>query len=173
MAGFPDSPPRPDRARPARPAGARSTLFLVLLLVALVVSGPLAAGRAVKRIASALHHVFEAPALARERVLGAPYVQAIAAIRTSIPANGAYALVEGGDPADGGALWVRYELAPRKAIDLGRLPDLPAPSRLESDLAAEVEWAVVSRGRYETPALLTRDQLLHLPAAPIREPLAP
>lgn len=170
MSGLPDAPPGPPRAR--RP-GLRPTPAAVLLLVALAVAAPLAAGRALKRIASALHHAFEPPAAARERVLGVPYVRAVAAIRAAVPAGGAYALVEGGDPADGGALWVRYELAPRRAVDLGSLSALPPPSRLAAALPAGVEWAVVSNGRYAPPTLLRREALLRRLAAPARDPLAP
>lgn len=173
MTAFPDSPPPPDRAPPAGRPGRSYLLLLFLVAVALAVATPLAAGRALKRIAAALHHGREAPAQSRERVLGADYVRAIAAIRASIPEDGAYALVEGGDPADGGALWVRYELAPRRALDLGRLDALPSSPRLEATLPEGIAWAVVSNGRYSPPTLLTRPELLHRPAGAAREPLAP
>jgi hypothetical protein len=124
-----------------------------------------------KRLAAAAHHGLESPAETRARLLGPSYVRAVGAIRERIPRDGAYALVEAGEPADGGALWLRYELAPRKALDLGPLSQLPPRPEGRAKLPAEVEWVVLSKGRTAPPALLSRSELFRLAGG--RERLAP
>jgi len=60
---------------------------------------------------------------ARGRILGKPYVQSLAAIRHLIPDGEGYFLVDAGPPGEASPLWVRYELAPRKAVLLGSLAE--------------------------------------------------
>ena len=73
-------------------------------------------------------------------------------------------MVDRGRPGEGAALWVRYELAPRRAIfyrDLG-----PADTqRLRRRLPRAVHWVVVANGGGEAPELYSRFDYLQSAAA--------
>src|SRR5215472_12728899 len=72
----------------------------------------------------------ESLAAGRARVYGERYSQAIDQIRRDLPVSEPYLLVEGGSPASGGVFWVRYDLAPRRAVYLGRLDELTDAARV-------------------------------------------
>jgi hypothetical protein len=114
----------------------------------------------VARISSAVRHAGDTPLEGRRRIFGAAYTEGVEAVRRALPRDSAYALLEAGAPLEGGGLCLRYDLSPRRAIDLGRLEALPDRPRLESALPREVRWAVVSRGRWTAPLLLSREELL-------------
>jgi hypothetical protein len=98
---------------------------------------------------------------ARRRTFGAAYTDAIDAIRRALPDDSWY-LVVSPEPADasGWALWVRYDLAPRRPI-------LILPTRAGRGLRATngagvpkwVRWAVLPDG-HGVPVLLTREEAL-------------
>ena len=98
----------------------------------------------------------ETPAEARARVAGDDYIRAIDDIRRALPPTEAYLLVEGGRPQDGGAYWVRYDLAPRRALFLGRLTELTDAHRLRQRLGANLHHVVVAYGPGLPPHLYDR-----------------
>jgi len=64
-------------------------------------------------------------------------------------------------PVEEGAIyWVRFDLAPRRALFLGRQRNLPGPQRLQSRIPAGVRWVVVASGSAMPPKLLIREELL-------------
>ena len=105
-------------------AGAACTLHLASSL-------PSNLARAASRLSAASSALDEDPELVRRRRYGAEYVEAIDRIRRALPRDAAYFLVDGEAEIEGGALWVRLDLAPRKAFFLGRQRELAsAPERL-------------------------------------------
>jgi hypothetical protein len=56
---------------------------------------------------------------ARSEVLGTSYVRSLQEIRHLIPEEEDYFLVDAGTAGESSPLWVRYELAPRRAVLLG------------------------------------------------------
>jgi hypothetical protein len=121
---------------------------------------PMALARAVRRALDAVPHLGEDPLAARRRVFGAAWVDAIEEIRRRVPEDAAYALIDA-QPVEQGALyWVRFDLAPRRALFLGRQRNLPGLRRLQSRIPAGVRWVVVTTGSEAPPRLLTRQELL-------------
>jgi hypothetical protein len=87
----------------------------------LLVSVPPAVREGSDRIQEAFQHAKETPDEALARFRGAPYVEAIRRIRAAVPADGAYGLVEeAGETSDIARKLVRFDLAPRRALYLGR-----------------------------------------------------
>jgi hypothetical protein len=93
---------------------------------------------------------------ARLRVHGEAYTRGIDEIRRQLPLDQAYLLVEAGKLRQGGAYWVRYDLAPRRAIFLGREVDLTDPGRVRKRLTANLRQVVISYGPKLAPRLLPR-----------------
>jgi hypothetical protein len=93
---------------------------------------------------------------ARARFSGPAYVAAIDAIRDALPPDQPYLLVEGGRPQDGDLYWVRFDLAPRRAIYLGQLDQLTDVRRLRQRFPANVRQVIVAYGPGEPPRLLER-----------------
>jgi hypothetical protein len=116
------------------------TLFAVSLLVAL----EQAAKRSWVRLALAASHLGEDSSQARRRTLGARWVAAAEAIRRTIPADGEYLMVDGGAERQGAALFLRYQLAPRRARFAGRLSEVIDPKRWAASLPAGWRWVVVA-----------------------------
>jgi hypothetical protein len=150
-----DSPPVRSRSSPALRAAA-----LALFALFLAVSLPSAAVRAAKRLAQAAGLAGEDWSAARRRVFGAPWVEAVEAIRRTIPRDAPYLLVDATREEEGGAYWVRYELAPRPALFLGKVQDLPPPDRLARQLAGGPPWVVVALRDREPPLLFPREVFL-------------
>jgi hypothetical protein len=96
----------------------------------------------------------------RRRFLTPPYVARIETIRRAIPRDGEYLLVDGGTELEGGAYWVRFELAPRRARYLGRLSELPAASILRRTMPQGPRWLVISFRDPVPPILLERETFL-------------
>ncbi len=92
---------------------------------------------------------------ARARIYGPAYVQAIEQIRGAIDPDEPYLLVEAGGPGSGGVYWVRYDLAPRRAILLGRLDEI-TPRDLRRQEGANLRHVVVSLGQGPPPVLFDR-----------------
>jgi len=140
------------RARLGRvPALAAAGLLGLYLAVAL----PWGLGRAwleVVRAASA----HESPVEARRRIFGETYTSAIEEIRRTLPPGEAYLLVEGGSGMLGGTYWVRYDLAPRRALYLGRLNELTSGMQVRRRLVVNLRHVVVAFGSGRPPRLYER-----------------
>jgi hypothetical protein len=108
-------------------------------------------GRIAERWESARERSQETFVEALARTRGAPYARAIENARERIPRNASYALVQVSDVQDARFL-VRYDLAPRRAVFLGRVEELAGPAAASLD--PEVLWVVVARLGDEGPLLL-------------------
>jgi len=87
------------------------------------------------------------------RLFGPAYTGAVAAIRRTIPENAPYLLVDAG--ADSGAIfWVRFDLAPRRAILVGKLDDLRRFERLKKHLPTGVPWVVIAHPTPDRPPVV-------------------
>lgn len=111
---------------------------------------------AVTRFREGVPHLGEDPATARRRVFGTPYAEAIEGIRRALPPDYAYVIVNMDEEDDGFPLWVRYDLAPRHAIYLGRLSQLPP--NLKRVLPRQP--LVLTYGSRLPPQLITRRDFL-------------
>lgn len=164
---------RPDlsRALPGKRTGVDRALdlaaagLLVLFLAAGVSIALLRAGRELYLAA----YAHESLAEARARVYGEAYTRAIDQIRRELPAGEGYLLVEGGVPGSGGAYWVRYDLAPRRALYLGRLEELTSGFRLRRRLGANLRHIVVTFDSGRPPRLYDRYRFLQEIDRPARE----
>jgi hypothetical protein len=105
-------------------------------------------------------YVHESPAEARSRVNGVDYARAIDQIRREIPLGEAYLLVVDGEPNSGCAYWVRYDLAPRRALYFGRLDELTSGAQVRRRLMANLRDVVVTFDTGEPPRLYERYRFL-------------
>jgi hypothetical protein len=128
----------------------------VLFGLFLAVSLPTAAVRTAKRTVLAVSTLGESPEAARRRVLGPPWVDAVEGIREAVPENGAYLLVNGGLEWEGGPYWVRFDLAPRRAIYLGQLAELPDGETVRRSLPKNAPDLVVIALREPYPPILMK-----------------
>jgi hypothetical protein len=108
-------------------------------------------------IAASTH---ESLGAARIRIYGESYTRAIDEIRRALPADEGYLLVEGGSGLLGGTYWVRYDLAPRRAVFLGRLDELTSADRLRRRLSANLRHVVVAFAAGKPPRLYDRYRFL-------------
>ncbi|MES1245970.1 MAG: hypothetical protein ABUT39_30460 [Acidobacteriota bacterium] len=132
-------------------------LVLALLAIQMAVALP----RAFRRSASEGWHLVrdfgETPRERRVRNFGAGYVEAIEEIRRTIPPDGAYVLINGhGEVEEGGPIWVKFDLAPRRAVYLGKLADLGNAERVKRRMPRAARWVVIARGTYDPPVLMER-----------------
>lgn len=132
------------------------TIALVLFGLFLAVSLPTAAFRTAQRTALAVSTLPESPEAARRRVLGPRWVDGIERIRRAVPENGAYLLVNGGLDWEGGPYWARFDLAPRRAIYLGVLSEMPDGETVRRSLPKNAPDLVVIAFRQPFPPLLLR-----------------
>jgi len=132
-------------------------LALGLITLFVVASLPAAATHSFRRLIHALASGLrgESSEAAVRRIQGSAYVDAIRGIARIVPRDGAYFLVDAGPFRRGAAYWARFDLAPRKALFLGR-PDDPADrAALAGRLAVAPDLPVVAaRGDREPPILL-------------------
>ena len=130
------------------PAGSvLRALALALFAAALVLAVPEAAEIAGKRIVLAVSRLGEDSHQARRRFLGQDYVAAVDEIRRAIPPGGEYLLADGGAERQGAAVFLRYELSPRRARFVGRLSDVKNPAQWASKFSREFpgpRWVVVA-----------------------------
>jgi hypothetical protein len=119
-------------------------LALALFAAALVLAVPEAAEIAGKRIVLAVSRLGEDSHQARRRFLGSAYVAAVDEIRRAIPPGGEYLLADGGAERQGAAVFLRYELSPRRAHFVGRLRDVKDPVQWASSLPTKPRWVVVA-----------------------------
>ena len=138
-----------------KPATVTLALFGLLLAVSLAWS----AGRSVRRIYWAFAYAGETPLEERSRAWDPQYAQAIEDIRRTIPRHAVYALVDADPVEEGSVLWVRFDLAPRRAIYLGFLHDLRNPKTVRTRLIREARWVIVASVR-RPPVLYERHEFL-------------
>ena len=143
------------------PGSILSLLALALFTAFLAVSLPPALSRSVDFIKLA-RRLRDEPVLdQRVRVWGASYTMAIEQIRRIIPRDAAYVIVEGEPSPAGAPLWVRFDLAPRRAIFLGQMARLGSPQRARRRIPRIATWVVVAHDS-RAPELMTRSRFLHL-----------
>jgi hypothetical protein len=136
-----------------------ATIALALFGLLLAVSLFWSTGRAVRRIYWAFAYAGETPLEERSRQFSLEYARAIEEIRRTIPPHAVYALVDADPTEEGSVLWVRYDLAPRRAIYLGFLHDLREPRTVRQRLIREVRWIIVASVR-RPPVLYERPEFL-------------
>jgi hypothetical protein len=119
---------------------------------------PLALDRAARHAGLAIDEAHETEDAARARVRGRAFVDAVDAIRRALPADEPYLLIDKAAPEEGAANWVRYELAPRRAILIRGERSGPW---LRQHVPAGIQWVVVARGRAAPPSLHPRFEYLH------------
>lgn len=139
----------------SRTATAALALFGLLLAVSL----PWSAGRAVRRIYWAHLYADETPLEERFRHFGPQYALAIEEMRRVIPRHGVYALVDADRKELGSVLWVRFDLAPRRAVFLGHLHDLRNRRTVRQRLIREARWVIVASVE-RPPVLYERQEFL-------------
>jgi hypothetical protein len=132
-------------------------LALALFVLYLAVALPRALLRSAHEGREMIAHRKETPFQRRERTYGSGYAKAIEQIRRTIPPDGAYLLINGHpDFEEGGPLWVKFDLAPRRAVYLGKLHDLGNADRLRRRTPRAARWVVIAHGPYEPPVLIER-----------------
>ena len=136
------------------------TAALVLFAAFLVTALPKALRRSIERTASAVSWAAETPEAARRRVLGPEVAAAYDRLRSAIPSDGAYLLVDGGTLGQGSPYWVRYQLAPRKAVLAGDLGHLPSAEEVLRHWPPGIRYAVVALPEGAPPVLMERGDLI-------------
>jgi len=140
---------------------------MVFALFALGLTASLAwsVARSARRIETAFVYAGESALQERSREQGAPYARRIEEIRRAIPRDGVYALVDGDGAELGGAVWVRFDLEPRRAVLLGLRKDLPTGAELIRRFPPEARWVVVAYAE-GPPQLMPAVQFLAEPERP-------
>ena len=136
-----------------------SWFALALFGLFLLVSLPLALGRSVRRIERAFRYRGESALEERSRVFGAAYARAIEQIRRVIPPDGVYAMVNGDAVDHGGPIWVRFDLAPRRAVLLGRASQLRDAQAVRRKIPGAAHWIVVAYAE-KPPEIVERSRFL-------------
>lgn len=131
-------------------------IVLVLFALFLIVSLPKAAVWAARYTRLAVSKLGESPEAMRRRVLGPRWVDSVDRIRRAVPENGTYLLVNGGLEWEGGPYWVRFDLAPRRAIYLGQLAELPDGDTVRRSLPRNAPDLVVIAFREPFPPILRK-----------------
>ena len=138
-----------------------ATLALALLATHLAVAIPRALLRSAQEGRNLIANRHETPFQKRVRNFGPGYAEAIEQIRRTIPPDGAYLLINTHrDFEEGGPLWVKFDLAPRRAIYLGKLDKLGSAERLRKRIPRAARWVVLAHGPYDPPVLVERYRFL-------------
>ena len=98
----------------------------------------------------------ETPVQERVRCYGPDYTEQIETIRRTIPRDGAYILLNGNPGEEGGPLWVKFDLAPRRAVYLGNVEDVGSAERMKRRMPRAARWVVIAYGPYRRPELIER-----------------
>jgi hypothetical protein len=138
--------------RSTRPGSALAKAALVLFAILLAGSLFWSTGRAARRVYQGWLYAGESGFDERSRLFNPAYAQAIEELRKAIPEDGIYALVDADPHEMGSVIWVRYYLAPRKAILLGFLDDLRTPRDVRQRLIREARWVIVAS--FDEPPIL-------------------
>jgi hypothetical protein len=100
------------------------------------------------------------PLEARRRTFGAPYVDAVAAIRRNLPDDAWYLLFPPEEPdKTGWSFWVRYDLAPRRPVLIQSTQGRGLRTAHGAAVPKRVRWAVLP-GKDGAPVLATREEAL-------------
>lgn len=150
-------------------------LALTALAVHLAVSVPMALARSAMAARRMVDTRNESTRDSRVRTFGAGYVEAIEEIRRTIPEDGAYLLINGyPGQEEGGPLWAKFDLAPRRAVYLGSLRDLGNVDRMRRRMPRAARWVVIVHGNYAPPTLIEHhrfvDQMRDWDREPGRKP---
>jgi len=94
---------------------------------------------------------------ARSDVLGTSYVRSLQEIRHLIPEEEDYFLVDAGTAGESSPLWVRYELAPRRAVLLGPVDALKRKD-LRKVRRSSISWVVIAYPSGTPARALPRDE---------------
>jgi hypothetical protein len=135
-------------------------MALAVLALFLIHSGCLTAVRAWRWIGQAVSLADEDYSALRRRALGSAYVLAIERIRRAVPRDREYLLVAGGTEFQGGAFWLRYELAPRRARYVGRLPELSDSRTVRWRMPPGPRYVVIAFSEPRPPVLMDREEFL-------------
>lgn len=127
-------------------------LFAVYLAVALLG----AAHDTGRNLALMYYTRGETPFQERARSYSPEYAEGIAAIRRTIPPDGAYLLINGTPEEKGGPFWAKFDLAPRRAVFLGELGKLDDTRSLRRRMPRAARWVVITHGPYGRPVLIER-----------------
>lgn len=133
-----------------------SSLALGLFVVYLAVATPWALLKAARSALLSFRVAGETPLEERLRTYGPMYSNGIEKIRRTIPENGAYLLINGDPKEEGGPLWVKFDLAPRRAVFLGKLDEIDDADRLRKRIPRAARWVVIAYGPYGQPELIER-----------------
>jgi hypothetical protein len=135
---------------------------LALVAVYLAAAFSLAAPASFERVKAAAAHQRETELTAAKRLFGSDFAVGVESVRQALAAGEPYLLIHAGERWTGGPFWVRYALAPRPAVFLGRLervlPGRPGWQRVESETLLHL---VVANGHHEEPDLYERQEFLH------------
>lgn len=131
-------------------------VFALYLLLA-IPSTFLRTARWVKQAVAVAH---EDSLAMRRRFLTVPYVATIDQIRRTIPRTGEYLVINGEPEWGGGPLWLRFELAPRRARFLGLLSELPDADTLRRTMPAGPRWIIIAFAEPRPPILMRREDFL-------------
>ena len=131
----------------------RAAVGLGALAAFLATAVPVTLGNAGRLALQARENARLGAAEAHGRLLGESFVRSLDEIRRRIPEDGAYFLLDGWTAEEGSALWVRYELAPRRALLLGRNP-------MRIVRRHPLDWAVIANPPGTPARLLSRQELL-------------
>ena len=130
--------------------------LLAVLGLFLGLNAPAALMKSLRRIKQGWELRYETLDESRKRLFGSEYVESVNALRRSIPPDGEYLLVRGPRAEEEAALWVRYDLAPRRALLLD--PSRAALARRQEPLPGTFrglpELAVIVGGEGKAPQLV-------------------
>lgn len=137
--------------------GIALALFFLFLAVSLFVS----LARSVRRLDAAFRFAGETAYEERARLFGAEYAREVEEIRRAIPRDGVYLLFDGDEKELGGAIWIRFDLAPRRAVFLGFLKDAGTAESFQAIRQAirETRWVVIGYAK-KPPRLMASSELL-------------
>jgi hypothetical protein len=129
----------------------------------LAIYGALALPGAIAKTALTLRDGFErrreSLEAARARVFGPDYAAGIERARAAIPIQGEYLLFDAGRVEEGALNWVRYDLAPRRAVSGGPIERLGRPERVRRRIERSPAICVVARPRV-APLVMSQDEFV-------------
>jgi hypothetical protein len=130
--------------------------LLGLLGLFLALNAPAALMKSVRRIKEGWNLRDETLIESRKRLSGEEYVDGIEAIRRSIPPDGVYLLLKESAAEDEADLWVRYDLAPRRAVLLDQSKALLARELevLQGKADELPRYSVIVLGQGKAPQLM-------------------
>lgn len=102
----------------------------------------------------------EEPSAVERRMTGEAYSDGIVRLRRILPRDVSYGLVTTGPEVEGVGNWVRFDLAPRRAVFLGTLRSLPGPARMARRIPPDLGCVVVAGHPGEAPLVFEREGFL-------------